>query len=201
MPVNFMNNTRLSPENKDAVNHYRDTGVIPIPWKHKVSKTELNGVEMDCYMINGYCRGDLNKNNLDQSDVEILEYLVPTIQSAILNCKTDKILPLQRGLSYGGWLVDNYDEGDYLADKAFGSFTSNPRVAYKYAFDKGQFNGNKLLVFLDLLLKKNEKALYIDDRENEWLLPRNSIYKITEIKDEYLPNNFTALHYYIKKIK
>lgn len=193
--IDYLRNTLLKPEEKDAVQHYRDVGSIPTPWTIKFTKAELGNLEPDCLVINGYLRGTLRP--LCKRDIGLVEDLIERLDSGIGKCVIGKNVTLYKGLSDINW-IKNARENEMYRDLAFGSFSEDYDSATVYALPN--LIGEKIyMAYLILPVSSTDIGLYIDKKENEFLLPRGISFKITSI-DEIVLNSYTTIMYYNIKL-
>ena len=103
-----------------------------------------------------------------------------------------------KGITNPIWLLQ-YSEGQTILEKGYGSYTTDLGTAYKYAHDYRPVN-TKYLVYMIQKIEPSDKALYITDSENEWLLPRNRTYYIYDVTFRETPQNYCAITYYVSKV-
>ncbi|HJJ29113.1 MAG TPA: hypothetical protein O0X70_06980 [Methanocorpusculum sp.] len=202
--IPYFNNNILSDDEITSVSCYHDVEAQPLHWDYPISEKPF-GIRMECFLINNYLRKSL-KFPLTKHDKDKLDCLIPNIASAIDNSTLLHPLRVIKGLTNPDWLL-KLDPNEPYVDDAFGSFTTSIDIAVKYAIDKKIEEENRLhkkhdnqAVFIIQDLKPNDKALYINDSEYEWLLPKNREYIITDIREGYLPNDWSSLTYYIEKV-
>ena len=165
----------LSLCEKMAIMSYRDIGYPQHAWD--IDGYKRNRPNHDCDMINGYLRGKIPNSKFTKLKLKYLKYLIATIAHAINKSSVDrKTLAVYKGVSYFPEL-DKYCIGHEITDKAFNSFTASEKKALEYS--KKNQNGEKIIFALDL--KKGDKAIYIDNKEKEWLIQKKSRYIVTRI--------------------
>lgn len=176
----FIEREDLLPREKTAVGNYQDV------WQWNSQKEDW-GFEVPenwkkkswCYAINNYCRNQDFKNKITREDREDIEFNIQNIDNAILKSETDREYTLFKGLGNADWLSKIKMEETYV-EKAFGSYSLKMEQALGYA-------DPDYPVLFQVKIEKKSKALYIDDAEDEVLLPRNMIIKIKGIVKTILP--------------
>lgn len=198
--IPFRRNSLLKPIEINALSHYRDAGTNQINWDYFVPANRWK--DRDCFMINGVLKGNILKNYLMNSDKKLLLDLIPLISSATRKNRVSDTFTVYKGLSSDSWITEKFDkngkplENAPYMDYAFGSFTSNPKIAVKYS---QKFN-KKDIYLLVQTLEIGDCALYIDDKEYEWLLPENIYYSFEKKNIIPLENGGKQITYYIKRV-
>lgn len=103
---------------------------------------------------------------------KLIEFCISHLDSAILKSIILEEIWALRGVPDLSWL--NTKIGTIFTEKAYGSFSLDRESALKYTLPEKQ-------ILFHLKLNKGTKALYIDEIENEILLPRNMTYLIRDI--------------------
>ncbi|MDV0444912.1 hypothetical protein MmiAt1_04600 [Methanimicrococcus sp. At1] len=127
-----------------------------------------------CYMINSCCRFPNFYNERTESEKRLIDFNIKNIDAAIEKSTQDVENFIYRGVLNLNWL-DNPVRGETFQENAFGSFNLKRENACKYT------NSEKPIIFR-LKLKKDMKALYIDNKEYEIIRPRNIGYRIIKIE-------------------
>lgn len=175
-----------------ALKHFRDLEYPQYKWLYKLRTNRPN---TDCDMINGYLRGNIPKSKLRDMEIHLLKRLIRAITRAINKSSVDrKRFMVYKGVAYFEGLK-KYVKGKTIVNKAFSSFSTSKKMALKYAGKNP--NGEKII--FALWLKKGNKAIYIDEKEGEWLIQKHSHYSIMEIR-RYDHHRFwgKAIIYYFK---
>lgn len=209
--VPFKQNRNLSDEEIEAVTYYRDMGENnPHNWSYPIPPERKK--DKDCFMINEFLRGNIPKNKLVDADKKELLKLIPNIHSAITKSFAPCEFEVYKGMSNDSWITTKFDRygrplgNDSYIDYGFGSFSSNIDVAVNYSmkkwFDKSnKYRNDKNIYLLVQTLEFGDFALYIDNREYEWLLPPNTWYSFEKKKVTQLDNGFKQVAFYIKRRK
>ena len=164
----------LTKFEKIALRCYRDLDYLQHVWSFKLKNKRPN---TDCDMINGFLRGTIAKTKFKLKDLRILRSLILRIFKAIKKSGVDcDTLTVYKGVSYYSELK-RYVVGKTVIDKAFNSFTASEKKALEYSRKNKQ--GERIILALDL--KKGDKAIYMDDVENEWLIQKNRKYLVIKI--------------------
>lgn len=202
--IPYQINSSFSVNDVNAIRHYQDKSksniqciwdYVPLP-KEKRNKK----LGMDCFMMNGYLRGTLLQKLSEHDEKQVLE-LINNLDKLVDNSSVPyKSLLLYRGIEHPtSWLNKNIN--DDIEEYAFSSFTSSKYIAESYA-NKNKISNDRVYVVTELC--RGDKALYLDNLECEWLLPRNSIFQIDDIlKNNYNDSNGKMMReiiYYIKKV-
>ncbi len=166
---------QLTTDEISAIRHYRDLNKKQYKWENVKLKT--NRPNKDCDVINGYLRGDIPKSQFTKAEFERLQLLINSISSAIEKSSVDHDeLTVYKGVSeFKG--LKKYVEGKKVRDKGFSSFSTSEEMALRYAGKNAK--GEKIIFALEL--KRGDKAVYIDNVENEWLIQKGCKYYVTKI--------------------
>lgn len=191
-PIPYQKRSDLTADEKDAIGHYRDLNYQQFDWSYKPEKKRLSS---DCDIINGVLRKNISISKLNSKEQTRFKQLVSHISSAVFKSKLSKGFTVYKGLIDFDGLKD-YQIGKIVEDKAFGSFSTSKEVALKYA---GPNSKGELIIFI-LDLNRSDYAIYIDEKESEWVLPRNSKYYVADIshyeKSEW--GDSKAIIYYLR---
>ena len=146
-------------------------------------------------MINGYLRGKIPNSKFTKLKLKYLKYLIATIAHAINKSSVDrKTLAVYKGVSYFPEL-EKYTLDYTVTDMAFNSFSASEDRAFKYS---GKNSKGQRIVFA-LELKRGDKAVYIDDVENEWLVQKGSCYGVVDIREySNYKSHGKAIIYYLR---
>lgn len=163
---------QLTTDEISAIRHYRDLNKKQYKWENVKLKT--NRPNKDCDVINGYLRGDIPKSQFTKAEFERLQLLINSISSAIEKSSVDhdELLVYKGVHEFKG--LKKYIEGKTIPDNGFSSFSSSEDWALKYSGENRK--GEKIIFVLGL--KRGDKALYIDNIENEWLVQKGSHYHV-----------------------
>ncbi len=189
IPYNDKRNTLgLTEKEIDAVGHYRDLNHIQEKWSVDPNPKRKS---KDCDVINGYYRGTLK--GLGDEEVKLIRLYARRIQSAISKSSINSKFTVYKGVEPFPKLK-NYQVGKYTVDKGFSSFSASLEIASTYAKTKKKEDPKIIFV---LVLDKGDKALYIDEKEEEWLIPRGSKYHVSNVELEYIEGVGKAMLYYL----
>ena len=184
--------TDLSDDIVAAIIGYRDLGVNSVEWDVPIPPGETHH---DQYVINRANRDPEFKANLSQKDLENFVRLDALITTGISMSKAEQEYQLYKGLIDAGW-IEAKSVGDSLSDPAVGSYSIDLNKAVRYTDANSEQK-----VFIARMLRKGEHAVYMGHKEEEMLLPKNLIGKITKIraysKGEFL-KDFSAKVYYVE---
>lgn len=191
--LSFDSRKDLSLCEKMAIMSYRDIGYPQHIWKIGLKGKRSN---IDCDVINGYLRGKIPESRFTKLKLKYLKYLIATIAHAINKSSVDrKTLAVYKGVSYFPEL-DKYCIGHEITDKAFSSFTTSKKKALEYAGVNA--NGEKIIFVLTL--KKGDKAIYVDDTEQEWLVQKENTFIVKDIAHSTNTEWGRAILYYLRLI-
>ncbi|WNY23469.1 hypothetical protein MmiHf6_07760 [Methanimicrococcus hongohii] len=174
----YFERSDLTNEEKVCIGNYQDVhywNEQKEDWSCKVPETMKE--KPWCYMINSCCRFQMFYDERTYFEKELINFNVNNIDSAIEKSEIHGELFVYRGVYDIDWLKKIIRQ-DEFEDEAFGSFSLKKSIAYQYT------NPQNPIIFR-LKLKKQMKALYIDETECEMLRPRKTRYKIIEIKKQY----------------
>lgn len=177
MEIPYYLRTDLTPEEKKAVGHYRDKGVKQEDWSYK----QASGKKCrDCIIFNGILRRSGVWSKLKATEQRKAMEYITQIKSAIAHSRTTRDLELFKGVMYFPKLRE-YTVGKVVSDNAFGSFTTDINTANKYSGkDKTK---TERYIYFRLKLPKGSRALYIDEKEEEYvLLPGMKYYVADKIQ-------------------
>ncbi len=169
----FKSRKDLTDYEKTALKCYRDLEYPQHTWSYKLRNNRPN---TDCDIINGFLRGTIAKTKFKVKELRVLKSLIRAITRAINKSIVSSNFTVYKGVSYFPELkkyIVNYS----VVDMAFNSFTTSEKKALEYS--KKNQNGEKIIFALDL--KKGDKAIYIDNKEKEWLIQKKSRYIVTRI--------------------
>ncbi|MBZ3936413.1 ADP-ribosyltransferase [Methanimicrococcus blatticola] len=176
----FLEREDLLPKEKTSIGNYQDIHFWnnqKQDWSFEIPENWVN--KSWCFMINSYCRDLEFRNKITVEERKEIEFNIQNIESAISKSITDKEYTLFKGLGNTDWLNGIETDRTYI-EKAFGSYSLDINRALKY------INTEDPILF-QLILKEKSQALYIDDSEEEILLPRNINWKIKEMRKPVLP--------------
>ncbi len=192
--LSFDSRKDLSLCEKMAIMSYRDIGYPQHVWE--IDGYKRNRPNHDCDMINGYLRGKIPKSKFTKLKLKYLNYLIATIAHAIDKSRVDrKLFTVYKGVSYFPEL-DKYCIGHEITDKAFSSFTTSKKKALEYA---GVNADGEKIIFV-LTLKKGDKAIYVDDTEQEWLVQKENTFIVKDIAHSTNTEWGRAILYYLRFI-
>ena len=191
----FDNRKDLSLCEKMALMCYRDIGYPQHVWR----RIKIKGIRsnVDCDVMNGYLRGKIKESKFPKLNFKYLKYLIATITHIIEKSRVDReLFTVYKGVSYFPEL-EGYSVNKTFTDRAFSSFSTSEKKALEYS--KENKKGEKIIFALEL--KRGDKAVYMDNVENEWLVQRGSKYHIVRIgKFEKSKIWGKAIIYYLKLI-
>ena len=188
----FDNRKDLSLCEKMALMCYRDIGYPQHIWEIDIEGVREN---IDCDVMNGYLRGKIPKSKFTKLKLKYLSYLITTITRIIDKSRVDrKLFTVYKGVSYYPEL-ENYTVDNSVTDLAFNSFSTSENRAFKYSGKNSK--GQKIILALDL--KRGDKAVYIDNKEHEWLVQRGSHYAVTDVREySNYKSRGKAIVYYLR---
>lgn len=183
----------LTKHEKSALRHYRDLGFPQHKWSFKLGTNRPN---TDCDMINGYLRGTIPESRFRFKEVDYLKSLITAIETAIDKSIVDRKFTVYKGLKYFSKLT-KYIKGKSVIDLGFNSFSTSIDKALEYSGKNAK--GEHILFGLDL--KSGDHALYIDEKEDEWLIQKGSEFQVYAIRHVKRPDIIgKAIIYYLKLI-
>lgn len=191
--LSFKSRKDLTKYEKTALMCYRDLEYPQHTWSYKLRNNRPN---TDCDIINGYLRGTIAKTKFKVKELRALKSLIRAITRAINKSIVSSNFTVYKGVSYFPELK-NLIEGKIFIDKGFNSFTTSTEKAKEYSGKNAK--GEKIIFTLDL--KKGDNALYIDNKEKEWLIQKNCHYRVIRII-RYVNSKLwgNAIIYYLKLI-
>lgn len=170
----FKSRKDLTDYEKRALMCYRDLEYPQHVWSYKLRTKRPN---TDCDIINGYLRGTIVKTKFKVKELRALKSLIRAITRAINKSVVSRKFTVYKGVSYfpelKKYIVDNV-----VIDEAFNSFSTSEKKAFEYS--KKNRKGEKIIFALEL--KKGDKAVYMDNKEHEWLVQRRSHYAVTDVR-------------------
>lgn len=187
--IPFYSRADLSLNEKEAIKHYRDLTFPQYNWHYQLNS---NRKQADCDMINKCLRGMINTSKLTKDEKIFLKSLRKNLDTAISKSHIDKATYVYRGINWYHGFDNEYSYLNVVTDKAYNSSSISKSKAMGYASISP--NGYKIIIAIILL--PGDNALYIDNVEKEYLLPRNNKYKVFKIETK----NKTK-YYYLEKIK
>ncbi|WP_042705648.1 ADP-ribosyltransferase [Methanomicrobium mobile] len=182
----------LTTNEISALKHYRDLNFQQYNWSINLEKKRPN---TDCDVINGYLRGDFVKSDFPKAELKCLKSLIRAITRAINKSGVDlKKLTVYKGVGNFKKLK-KYAVGKTVIDKGFSSFSTSEGKALEYS---GKNSNGENIIFL-LKLKKRDKAIYLDEIEDEWLIQKHSHYLVMDIR-QYVKSKIwgKAIVYYLR---
>ena len=187
--IPYLKRKDLTEEEKAAISHYKDINNPQYKWELKVKRQKDVGI--DCQIVNGVLRDDHHYSELSSGDKKRFTRIKNLINSAVKKSKTREDLRLFKGVKPFDKLVC-YSIGAKVPQPAFSSFTTNAKLAKRYAGKKkGEY------IFFYLKLNKGSHALYVDSDEDEWILATDCVLQVTDIKHTSLLG-VRAIVYYLK---
>lgn len=187
----YKKRTDLSNAEKNAISHYKDLTNPQYKWDYKPEKGKCKDIGIDCYIVNSVLRGIIPKSALSKRDLNRFYSIVNNMSAAIEKSELTEAMEVIKGLSGSSW-IEKYKSEDEYNEDAFGSYTTSKNIANKYA--KKNKDGKK--VFISQMLNKDSHALFVDNDECEYILPKGRRYLISRIR-EYKNNKII---YYIEEI-
>lgn len=167
----------VSEGERSAARHYKDLLHPQFNWDFKPPRNLCKGVGIDCCIVNNTLRGVIDYKSLSLRDRSNFNYIVTQLTNAINKSRVITNVKVLKGLSGSGW-IEKMAVGDTFTDKAFGSFTTNTKIADKYA--KRNHTGKR--VYISQTLKRGFRALYLNDAgEEEYILTPNIKYIVRDI--------------------
>jgi len=197
---------------KEAIAHYKDLETKPYEWDYRNAHPEekkSKSLGWDCFMINNYMRHSL-KHHLSSHDIKLIIQTICRITRAIYKSKVTESIDLFRGIKYKyiADAVEAWENGKIgeIHEWAFESFSQSKIKAINYAIMKDP----KCPILMHLVLEPGEEGLYIDDVEEERLLPPETTYRIIDVNEfEYIGDDentdekisYLGKIYTVKKLK
>ena len=189
----FKSRKDLTKYEKTALMCYRDLEYPQHTWSYKLRNNRPN---TDCDIINGYLRGTIAKTKFKVKELRALKSLIRAITRAINKSIVSSNFTVYKGVSYFPELK-NYIKNKRVVDKAFNSFTTSSKKALEYS---GKNKNGESIIFA-LQLNKGDKAVFIDNKEKEWLIQKHSCYQVMEIRHLKKSKIWgKAIIYYLKLI-
>ncbi len=168
--------------NGDSQVYQRQVRAQSKKWSKELNPTEHHAVSdyatFDYNDMNSVLRG---KRSTGQArDPEHMKQNITALDSAVKKGKLDKNRVLYRGIS-SAQLISKLKAGDTFTDKAFASTTLDKKIAVGFTQGKG--------ALIRIKAKKGQSGAYLSEMspapgEAEFLLPRNSKFKVTKITKE-----------------
>lgn len=174
-PTPYQTRSDLTQDEVRAINHYKDLVNPQYEWDFKPVPEKDVGI--DCQIINGVLRRKYSKDLLSRRDNNRVSRTVGYINSAIKKSRLSKNLPLIKGIKQFKGL-SSYKVGMTITEYAFGSYTTNPKVATRYS---GK-NSKSEYIYFTVELRAGDKALYVDADEEEWILKTRCKFIVTDIE-------------------
>lgn len=170
--VDYKDRKRLTLEEKEAVDHYKDINTLSYKWDYKKQHPEEkpDNTTWDCYMINGRLRRKL-RYKLTTDDEILVDTTIKRIRSAISKSTLRSQKLIYRGINpnriRGALEKLAINKHAIITEDAFGSYTELFENAESYAIKKNKEEPS----ILSLQLNAGNSALWIDSEESERLLP------------------------------
>jgi hypothetical protein len=152
-------------------------------------KFAANEVEaLTAYAGTGFSRinNGLRRNDGDIARVQAKK-TVEGLDAAIKRGRVPEDLVVYRGMK--GGLLKRLNEGDTFQDHGYVSTSLHKKVAEKFGKDRDR-NNNKITTVMEITVPKGSHAIAFDAifqgghlDEHELLLPRNSTFKVTSVKE------------------